>query len=182
VLVVVVFVSGYLGARLGMVATPVAQASHNFDDVPDSAFYHDEVDFLVDHQITSGCQVAPPLYCPEQSVTRGQMAVFLERTAEVVRPVKVDRSFHVFVVCGALTRFAVVSAAGAFVRGSGGTTASRLTTGTYVVAFNTDVSDCSWQVTVGQTSSVGATTGFGNVAGRSGNVNGLFITTQDVPA
>jgi hypothetical protein len=183
VLVVVVFVSGYLGARLGMVATPVAQASHNFDDVPNSAFYHNNVDFLVDNQITSGCQVAPPLYCPEQSVTRGQMAVFLDRTADVVRPIKIDRPFHVFVVCaGAVTRFAVVSDTGTFDRGSAGTTASRLTTGTYVVTFNIDVSDCSWQVTVGQTGDVGATTGVGNVAGRSGNVNGLFITTRDVPA
>jgi hypothetical protein len=184
VLVVVVFVSGYLGARLGMVATPVAQASHNFADVPDSAFYHDNVDFLVDNQITSGCQVTPPLYCPEQSVTRGQMAVFLDRTADVVRPIKIDRPFHVFVVCAAAAnnRFAVVSEGGTFVRGSAGTTASRLTTGTYVVSFDINVSGCSWQVTVGETGSVGATTGVGNVAGRSGNVNGLFITTQDVPA
>jgi hypothetical protein len=54
-----------------MVATPTAQASHNFADVPDSAFYHNQVDFLVDNQITSGCQVTPPLYCPEQPVARG---------------------------------------------------------------------------------------------------------------
>ena len=95
--------------------------------------------------------------------------------------VLVDRPFHTFVICaGGVNRFAVVSEAGTFVRGSAGTTASRLTTGTYVVSFDINVTTCSWQVTVGQTGSVGATTGEGNVAGRSGNVNGLFITTRDI--
>src|SRR5262249_37844100 len=43
------------------------------------AFYHDYVDFLVKNGITSGCQATPPLYCPDQPVTRGQMAVFLKK-------------------------------------------------------------------------------------------------------
>src|SRR5262245_7451678 len=83
VLVVVVFASGYLGARLGILGTPVADASHEFADVPDSAFYHDYVDFLVTNGITRGCQVTPPRYCPEQGVTRGQMAVFLKKLSDV---------------------------------------------------------------------------------------------------
>jgi hypothetical protein len=70
-----------VGAKLGLLGTRDARASHNFADVPDSAFYHDFVQFLVDAGITSGCSVAPPLYCGEQSVTRGQMAVFLQRLA-----------------------------------------------------------------------------------------------------
>ena len=95
--------------------------------------------------------------------------------------VLVDRPFHTFVICaGGVNRFAVVSESGTFVRGSAGTTASRLTTGTYVVSFDINVTTCSWQVTVGETGSVGATTGEGNVAGRSGNPNGLFITTRDI--
>jgi hypothetical protein len=179
VLVVVVFVIGFLEARFG---TPMAQASHNFADVPDSAFFHDQVDFLVDSQVTTGCQLAPPLFCPDVPVTRAQMALFLERFAGFVLPSKIDRPFHTFVQCGGgVSRFAVVSGAGAFVRGSAGTSASRLSTGTYVVTFNIDVTDCAWLVTVGQTGSVGATTGVGNVAGRSGNANGLFITTSDGP-
>ncbi len=106
--------------------------------------------------------------------------VYIGAASNIPRPAKVDRPFHVFVVCAASTRFAVVSAAGTFVRGSVGTTASRLTAGTYVVSFDIDVTSCSWQVTVGQTGSVGTTTGEGNVAGRSGNANGLFITTSDI--
>jgi hypothetical protein len=106
--------------------------------------------------------------------------VYIGAGTTIPRPAKVDRLFHVFVVCAATTRFAVVGADGDFVRGSAGTTASRLTTSTYVVSFDIDVTTCSWQVTVGQTGSVGATTGEGNVAGRSGNANGLFITTSDI--
>jgi hypothetical protein len=106
--------------------------------------------------------------------------VYIGAGTNIPRNVLIDRPFHVFAVCPAATRFAVVSAAGALVRGSAGTTASRLTNGTYVVTFNIDVTDCAWQVTVGQTGSVGATTGVGNVAGRAGNANALFITTRDL--
>jgi hypothetical protein len=179
VLVVVVFVTSFLQARLGM---PTAQASHQFDDVPDSAIYHNQVDFLADSQITSGCQVTPPLYCPDLPVTRAQMALFLQRFADFLLPAPVNRPFHVFVECGGgVSRFAVVSGVGAFVRGSAGTTAGQLNTGTYVVTFNMDVTNCAWLVTVGQTGSSGSTTGVGNVAGRAGNANALFITTRDGP-
>ena len=57
-------------------------ASHNFADVPDSAFYHDFVDFLVDNGLTVGC--GPGLFCGEQAVTRGQVAVFLKRLSDLV--------------------------------------------------------------------------------------------------
>jgi hypothetical protein len=32
---------------------------------------------LKDSGITGGCNAAPPMFCPDQPVTRGQMAVFL---------------------------------------------------------------------------------------------------------
>ena len=35
------------------------------------------IEDLYNRQITAGCQEAPPLYCPVNPVTRGQMAVFL---------------------------------------------------------------------------------------------------------
>jgi hypothetical protein len=60
----------------------IARASHSFSDVPDSAFYHDFVSFLSDNGITSGC--GGGRFCGEDPVTRGQMAVFLQRLATVV--------------------------------------------------------------------------------------------------
>lgn len=50
-----------------------------FSDVGDSVFRHD-IAWLLGAGITQGCN--PPantLYCPDQSVTRGQMAAFLKR-------------------------------------------------------------------------------------------------------
>ena len=57
----------------------VAVANHNFTDVPSSAGYHDFVDFLVQNGITSGC--GSGLFCPANAVTRGQMAIFLQKLA-----------------------------------------------------------------------------------------------------
>lgn len=39
--------------------------------------YYNFIDRMLVLGITSGCSTNPPLYCPDQSVTRGQMAVFL---------------------------------------------------------------------------------------------------------
>lgn len=52
-------------------------ASHQFDDVPDSYIFHNDIDALVDSGVTSGC--GGNNYCPTQAVNRGQMAAFLNR-------------------------------------------------------------------------------------------------------
>jgi hypothetical protein len=54
-------------------------ANHQFDDVPTAASYHDDVEALVNAGVTSGCDDSPPLYCPTATVTRAQMAQFLNR-------------------------------------------------------------------------------------------------------
>ncbi|HEX4441576.1 MAG TPA: choice-of-anchor tandem repeat GloVer-containing protein, partial [Thermoanaerobaculia bacterium] len=53
-----------------------------FDDVPctPGAGFSDWIEQLVAEAITGGCQASPPLYCPLNDVTRGQMAVFLTKT------------------------------------------------------------------------------------------------------
>ncbi len=38
------------------------------------------IEQLAAEQITGGCQASPPLYCPDGSSTRGQMAVFITKT------------------------------------------------------------------------------------------------------
>jgi S-layer family protein len=66
-------------ALLALVALPVSNvfANHVFTDVPTSAFYHDQVSALANAGITGGCGSGK--YCPNNVVTRGQMAVFLDR-------------------------------------------------------------------------------------------------------
>ncbi len=52
-----------------------------FDDVacPGGAAV-DFIERLAAEQITGGCSAMPPLYCPDNSSTRGQMAVFIVKT------------------------------------------------------------------------------------------------------
>jgi hypothetical protein len=52
-------------------------ATATFNDVPTSSPWFPYVEALVDTNVTGGC--APGLYCPNDPVTRGQMATFLAR-------------------------------------------------------------------------------------------------------
>jgi hypothetical protein len=74
-----VLVLSALIAAMGLCVPAVAVASHNFSDVPPGAGYHDFVDFLVQNGITSGCGAG--VFCPNNAVTRGQMAIFLQKLA-----------------------------------------------------------------------------------------------------
>jgi hypothetical protein len=56
----------------------VAQVA--FDDVSPDNFAFPWIDRLYSAGITGGCSTTPLRYCPEQVVTRAQMAVFLERS------------------------------------------------------------------------------------------------------
>jgi hypothetical protein len=52
--------------------------------VPASHVFHNDIAWLADHGITKGCN--PPgndLYCPNDPVTRGQMAAFLHRFGDI---------------------------------------------------------------------------------------------------
>ncbi len=51
-----------------------------FTDVPAGYWAADWIEQLYAEGITGGCDVAPLRYCPEDPVTRAQMAVFLVRT------------------------------------------------------------------------------------------------------
>lgn len=61
----------------------VALASHRFDDVSSGNVFHEDITWLKESGVTVGCN--PPAnteYCPEESVTREQMAAFMRRLAE----------------------------------------------------------------------------------------------------
>jgi hypothetical protein len=51
----------------------------SFNDVPTNHPFFQYVEALSAAGITGGCNAAPPLYCPDAPVTRGQMAVFLAK-------------------------------------------------------------------------------------------------------
>ncbi|MPZ53399.1 MAG: hypothetical protein GEU79_11825, partial [Acidimicrobiia bacterium] len=76
---------------------PVAAAS--FDDVPSDHVFAADIDWLAESGITRGCN--PPEntnFCPDESVTRGQMAAFLVRALNLTQsgPDFDDTSGNVF--------------------------------------------------------------------------------------
>jgi hypothetical protein len=92
-----------------------------------------------------------------------------------------DLGFHLTETCAGNTqKYAVVSSTGTLVRGANAVSASKLTTGTYVVTFDANVTGCAHNATVGQPGSVGASSpGLATVVGRSGNANGVFVKTYE---
>jgi hypothetical protein len=77
-----------LGAAL-IVAVPIAWASHQFTDVPDTNPFHGDIAAVKDAGITSGKTCVPPgtppTYCPTEGITREAMAAFLHRSLGRVR-------------------------------------------------------------------------------------------------
>lgn len=72
---------------LAVLTIPVAVAvgSHRFTDVPTGHVFHDDISWLADQGITRGCN--PPAnteFCPDDPVTRGQMAAFMRRFSGTV--------------------------------------------------------------------------------------------------
>jgi len=65
-------------------ATIIPPASGTiFDDVPADHWAAAWIEQLAADGITGGCSSVPPLYCPDNPVTREQMAVFLVRSFEL---------------------------------------------------------------------------------------------------
>ena len=58
---------------------PLDNPTPTFADVPLGAFAYGHIERMHEQNITGGCLTNPLRYCPNDSVTRGQMAVFLIR-------------------------------------------------------------------------------------------------------
>ena len=57
-----------------------------FGDVPNDHTFAIHVNALAAVRVTVGCSTQPRLYCPDQEVTRGQMATFLARASGIIDP------------------------------------------------------------------------------------------------
>ena len=68
-----------LKTKYGSSHTPPA-CTGVYDDVPCGGPFAPWIEELAAEQITGGCSVSPPLYCPTDNNTRGQMAVFIVKT------------------------------------------------------------------------------------------------------
>jgi len=78
-------------------------------------------------------------------------------------------------------RWAVVDADGSFARGKGVVSTANLGTGIYEVIFNKNVRGCVYTATIGLSGDSGVSDpGFITTVGRVTDLNGVFITTDDV--
>lgn len=62
--------------------TPPPVGTPTFTDVPASSPYARWIEELVRRGITAGCDTSPPRYCPDDPVTRQELAIFLLRALE----------------------------------------------------------------------------------------------------
>ena len=62
-----------------LTVNPGTEPTQTFDDVDTTYWAYSFIERLSAAGITGGCSANPPQYCPEDSVTRAQMAVFLLR-------------------------------------------------------------------------------------------------------
>lgn len=70
-----------IGIAVSAALIPVAAHAvvGGFNDVPDGHTHASGIQWVADNDITSGC--TPTTYCPDASVTRAQMATFMQRLA-----------------------------------------------------------------------------------------------------
>ena len=58
---------------------PAAVSATRFSDVEPDSFYAPFIERMAELGVSTGCDDDPPRFCPDHSVTRAQMAVFLTR-------------------------------------------------------------------------------------------------------
>ena len=134
-----------IALAVSMLVLPAAAwAGHQFTDVPESNTFHEDIDWMKDQRVTMGCN--PPEnteYCPENDVTREQMAAFLHRldTRDVfVTPEEADDD----------TLYAVVDGqTGDVIASDDLEAAERTGVGEYRLDFAAEVYDCSWTGALG---------------------------------
>ena len=63
-------------------ADPSPTGDTPFTDVTPDVWWAKHVNRLAELEVTRGCATDPPRYCPDQPVTRAQMAAFLNRAFE----------------------------------------------------------------------------------------------------
>jgi hypothetical protein len=91
----------------------------------------------------------------------------------------VDEPFQVQTFCGT-QYYGVVDSAGVLARGPHVTSSAHLGTGSYEVIFDKNVSKCAFTGSIGTTSTGNIPApGELTVAGRAGNVNGVFVRIVD---
>ena len=78
--------AGFIERAVHGALTPPPVYLDEFDDVLAGSFNANYIQGLLEDGITAGCNVVPPLYCPDVPVTRAQAAVFVWRAQHGSEP------------------------------------------------------------------------------------------------
>lgn len=73
-------------------ANAAAQSCAGFADVPSTDTFCQNIEWVRNRAITLGCNVAQTAYCPKDTVTREQMAAFMNRVGTALTPTFVRKS------------------------------------------------------------------------------------------
>ena len=66
-----------LAIAIGITLLTNAAFAQSFTDVATTDAFNDAVEAMKSAGITSGCAVSPPMFCPNQTITRAEMAAFV---------------------------------------------------------------------------------------------------------
>jgi len=75
-----------LKARYGSTFNPGTASGTLFGDVAKTAPFAAWIERVYQYGISLGCTSSPRNFCPDASVTRAQMALFLQRTFNLASP------------------------------------------------------------------------------------------------
>jgi len=71
------------GEYIDINGKPIGGTATRFSDVSSRYVFYNDIEWLADRGITSGCNSAGTKFCPNSAVTRGQMAAFLTRALKL---------------------------------------------------------------------------------------------------
>lgn len=80
-------VTASMAALIIAIGVLIAQANHNFSDVPTGTYYHDAVEWIFNRAVTAG--IGGGQYGTGQSVRREDMAVFMRKLGIALTPIGV---------------------------------------------------------------------------------------------
>jgi hypothetical protein len=173
-----------LALALVIPAGIVLAGGQTFADVPPTHQFFTSIEAVADAGVTTGCGDGTN-YCPNGLVTRGQMAAFMNRLGALApgSSPKVNATELDGLDSSAFARplMAVVNADGTLARGVGADGVATAGTGNYRVSFDRNIRNCAYTATIGLAGASGTETpGFITVVGDALDVNGVYVTTDDI--
>lgn len=123
-----------------MLIPATAMATHVFDDVPDSRFYAEPVEWAFDNEITTGKTATT--FAPDDNVTRGESVTFLKRYNDNI----VEPAIAVLqddIDSRPVAMFATIDSDGSVLSEFGLESSVRTSTGNYNLTFDRDVRGCA---------------------------------------